>query len=159
MGGTEAEIAATIFMPAETPMAKVDATRNYGARVELAGDAFEDALAAARAHVEETGATFVHPYEDLDVIAGQGTIGLELSEQLPEAETVVIPIGGGGLASGISLALRAVQPKVRIVGVQAAAARPWPAALSSATRSRKGSRSSSRASSRRRCSPTSSTTS
>ena len=120
----EAEIAATIFMPAETPMAKVDATRNYGARVELTGEAFEDALAAARAHVEETGATFVHPYEDLDVIAGQGTIGLELSEQLPEAEAIVIPIGGGGLASGIALALRAVQPNVRIIGVQAAACAP-----------------------------------
>jgi threonine dehydratase len=120
----EAGIAATIFMPAETPMAKVDATRNYGAMAELTGDAFEDALAAASAYVEATGATFVHPYEDLGVIAGQGTIGLELSEQLPEVETVVIPIGGGGLASGIALALKAVQPTVRIVGVQAAACAP-----------------------------------
>jgi threonine dehydratase len=120
----EAGIEATIFMPAETPMAKVDATRNYGARAELTGEAFEEALAAAIAYVEETGATFVHPYEDLDVIAGQGTIGLELAEQLPDAETVVVPIGGGGLAAGIGLALRAVRPEVKLVGVQAAACAP-----------------------------------
>ncbi len=120
----EAGIEATIFMPAETPMAKVDATRNYGARAELTGEAFEEAMAAALAYVEETGATFVHPYEDLDVIAGQGTIGLELAEQLPDAETVVVPIGGGGLAAGIGLALHAVKPEVRLVGVQAAACAP-----------------------------------
>jgi len=120
----EAGIEATIFMPAETPMAKVDATRNYGARAELTGEAFEEALAAAITYVEETGATFVHPYEDLDVIAGQGTIGLELAEQLPDAETVVVPIGGGGLAAGIGLALRAVRPEVKLVGVQAAACAP-----------------------------------
>jgi threonine dehydratase len=120
----EAGIEATIFMPAETPMAKVDATRNYGARAELTGEAFEEALAAAIAYVDETGATFVHPYEDLDVIAGQGTIGLELAEQLPDAETVVVPIGGGGLAAGIGLALRAVRPEVKLVGVQAAACAP-----------------------------------
>ena len=120
----EAGIEATIFMPAETPMAKVEPTRNYGARAELTGATFEDAVTAAVAHVEETGATFVHPFEDLDVIAGQGTIGLELVEQLPEVETVVIPIGGGGLASGIGLTLRALRPEVKIVGVQAAACAP-----------------------------------
>ncbi len=120
----EAGVEATIFMPAETPMAKVEPTRNYGARAELTGATFEDAMAAARAHVEESGATFVHPFEDPDVIAGQGTIGLELVEQLPELETVVIPVGGGGLASGIALALRALKPDVRIVGVQAAACAP-----------------------------------
>ena len=120
----EAGIEATIFMPAETPMAKVDATRNYGARAELTGEAFEEALAAALAYVEETGATFIHPYEDLDVIAGQGTIGLELAEQLPDVETVVVPIGGGGLSAGIGLALRAVKPEVKLVGVQAAACAP-----------------------------------
>jgi threonine dehydratase len=120
----EAGIEATVFMPAETPMAKVDATRNYGARAELTGEAFEEALAAAVAYVEETRSTFVHPYEDLDVIAGQGTIGLELAEQIPDAETVIVPIGGGGLASGIGLALRAVRPNVKLVGVQAAACAP-----------------------------------
>ena len=120
----EAGIEATIFMPAETPMAKVEPTRNYGARAELTGTTFEDAVTAAVAHVEETGATFIHPFEDHDVIAGQGTIGLELVDQLPELETVVVPIGGGGLASGIALTLRALRPEVRIVGVQAAACAP-----------------------------------
>jgi threonine dehydratase len=115
---------ARIFMPQDSPMAKVDATRSYGAEVELTGGAFEETLATAQAYVEETGATFVHPYEDTDVMSGQGTIGLELSEQVEELETVVIPIGGGGLASGISLALRAVRPGLRLVGVQAAGTRP-----------------------------------
>ena len=121
----EAGVAATIFMPEGTPVAKIEPTRNYGAQAELTGETFEDALAAAQASVEETGATFIHPFEDMDVIAGQGTIGLELAEQLPELGTVVIPIGGGGLSAGIALALRAVQPDVRIVGVQAAACAPF----------------------------------
>jgi len=115
----QAGIKATIFMPQDAPMAKVEPTKNYGAKAELRGANFEEALAAAQAFVESTGATFVHPYEDERVIAGQGTIGLEIAEQVPDVETVVIPVGGGGLASGISLALRAVKPGVRIVGVQA----------------------------------------
>jgi threonine dehydratase len=115
---------ARIFMPQNAPMAKVDATRHYGAEVELAGTALEDALDAAKAYVREHGATFVHPFEDPIVIAGQGTIGLELAEQVPEVETAIIPIGGGGLASGIALALRALKPGVRIVGVQAAGTLP-----------------------------------
>ena len=120
----EAGVAATIFMPAGTPVAKIEPTRNYGAQAELTGETFEDALAAAQASIDESGATFIHPFEDLDVIAGQGTIGLELVEQLPAVETVVIPIGGGGLSSGIALAIRALKPDVRIVGVQAAACAP-----------------------------------
>ena len=115
---------ARIFMPQDSPMAKYDATRNYGAEVELDGPAFEETLEAAMAYVEESGGTFVHPYEDTLIMAGQGTIGLELAEQVDELETVVIPIGGGGLASGISIALRAVRPGLRIVGVQAAGTRP-----------------------------------
>jgi threonine dehydratase len=115
----EVGVKATIFMPQDAPMAKVDATRNYGAKVELAGELFEDAMTFCTEHIAATGATFVHPFEDPLVIAGQGTIGLELAEQVPEAETVMIPIGGGGLAAGISLALRAVRPEVRIVGVRA----------------------------------------
>ena len=115
---------ARIFMPQDAPMAKVDATRHYGAEIELGGNTIEDALDAARAYVAQSGATFVHPYEDAHVIAGQGTIGLELAEQVPDVGTVVIPIGGGGLASGIALALRAVRPGVRIVGVQAAGTLP-----------------------------------
>ena len=113
----EAGIPATIFMPQDAPMAKVEATRSYGGTTELVGEGFEEAVAAARAHVERTGATFVHAFEDVRVIAGQGTIGLELAEQAPEAETVLIPVGGGGLAAGISLALRGRRPGQRIVGV------------------------------------------
>jgi threonine dehydratase len=115
----EAGIGATVFMPLEAPMAKVDATRNYGAETRLVGERFEEALEAATAYVEECGATFLHPFEDPSVIAGQGTIGLELAEQVPDAGTVVIPVGGGGLASGISLALRELRPGIRIVGVRA----------------------------------------
>ncbi len=100
-------------------MAKVDATRNYGATVELVGAGFDESMAAAQEHVDSAGATFVHAFEDERVIAGQGTIGLELAEQLPDVGTLVIPIGGGGLASGIAIALRAVRPNVRLVGVQA----------------------------------------
>ena len=116
----EAGIAATIFMPQDSPMAKVDATRNYGAQVELVGTGFDESMAAVHEFVHSTGATFVHAFEDERVIAGQGTIGLELVEQLPDLGTVVVPIGGGGLASGIAIAIRALRPDVRIVGVQAA---------------------------------------
>jgi threonine dehydratase len=115
----EVGIRATVFMPVDAPMAKVDATRNYGADVELVGARFEECMAAAEEHIDATGATFVHPFEDPVVIAGQGTIGLEIAEQAPSASTVLIPVGGGGLAAGISLALRSVAPDVRIVGVQA----------------------------------------
>ncbi len=115
---------ARIFMPQDSPMAKVDATRHYGADVELTGPAIEEALEAARAYAEATGAVFVHPFEDPLVIAGQGTIGLELAEQVADLATVVIPVGGGGLAAGVSLALRALRPGLRIVGVRAAGTMP-----------------------------------
>jgi threonine dehydratase len=115
----ELDIRATVFMPQDAPMAKVDATRNYGAETVLAGAMFDDALAEAMARADEAGATFVHAFEDEAVIAGQGTLGLELAEQLPDAETFVLPIGGGGLAAGIAIALRSLRPGVRLVGVQA----------------------------------------
>jgi threonine dehydratase len=120
----EVGVPAVVFVPQDAPMAKVEATRNYGARVEMTGARFEDALDAARAHAETTGAQFVHPFEDDAVIAGQGTLGLELADQLPDVATVVVPVGGGGLCSGISLALRAVRPNVTVVGVQAAGCLP-----------------------------------
>src|SRR2546423_10977030 len=90
----------------------------------MKGARFEDSMDAARTHVEEAGALFVHPYEDGAVIAGQGTLGLELADQLPDLETVVVPIGGGGLCSGIALALEAVRPELKVVGVQAAGCLP-----------------------------------
>jgi threonine dehydratase len=115
---------ATIFVPQDAPMAKVEAAKHYGAKVVFTGAAFEDAVAAAAEYVEECGATFVHPFEDEVVIAGQGTLGLELAEQLPEVETVLVPVGGGGLCAGIGIALRAVRPDVRVIGVQAAGCLP-----------------------------------
>jgi threonine dehydratase len=115
---------ARVYMPQDAPMAKVEATRHYGAEVVLTGNAIEACLDAAGEYVAEHGATLVHPFEEPLVIAGQGTIGLELAEQVPDVETVLIPIGGGGLASGIALALRAVKPGLRIVGVQAAGTLP-----------------------------------
>jgi len=115
----ELGVRARIYLPDTAPMAKVEASKNYGAETELTGSFFEDAMVAALAYVEKTGATFIHPYEDQLVVAGQGTIGLELLEQEPEVGTVLIPVGGGGLALGIATALRALRPEVRIVGVQA----------------------------------------
>jgi threonine dehydratase len=114
----------TIFVPEDAPMTKVDAARHYGAEVRFVGATIEESLAAAREYVDESGATFVHPFEDELVIAGQGTIGLELADQLDEVETVLVPIGGGGLCAGIGLALKAVRPEVRIIGVQAAGTLP-----------------------------------
>ena len=115
----ELGLRATIFMPEDAPMAKVEATRGYGAETRLDGAGFDEAVAQARVHVERTGATFVHAFEDELVIAGQGTIGLELAADLPDVETFLVPIGGGGLAAGIANALRSLRPGVRIVGVQA----------------------------------------
>jgi len=119
----EVGIRATIFVPEDAPMAKVDAARGYGAEVVMTGSGYDEAHEASR---EETGkgATFVHPFEDTEVIAGQGTLGLELAEQLAEAGVVVVPVGGGGLAAGVAIALRALRPDVRLVGVQAEACAP-----------------------------------
>jgi threonine dehydratase len=116
----EQGVRATIFVPQDAPMTKVEATRSYGADVEMGGEAIEDALVAALDHVAVSGATFVHPYEDEVIVAGQGTIGLELAEQVPEDAAVLVPIGGGGLAAGVGLALRALRPDVKVFGVRAA---------------------------------------
>ena len=122
----EAGIPATIVVPESAPMAKVEAARGYGAQVELSGEGFEEAAGLARQRAAETGATFVHAFEDARVVAGQGTLGLELAEQLPDGPaTVVIPVGGGGLASGVAIALDELRPEVRLVGVQAAACAPF----------------------------------
>jgi threonine dehydratase len=110
---------ATIFMPQDAPMAKVEPCVSYGGEAVLVGAAFEEALAASLERAEETGATFVHAFEDERVIAGQGTLGLELAEQVPEAEAVLIPVGGGGLASGVAIALHELRPNMRLIGVEA----------------------------------------
>ncbi len=111
-------VSARVFMPVEAPLPKVDATLAYGAEVELTGSSFDEALNAAMAAADDAGAVFVHPFDHPDVIAGQGTVGLELVEQVPEASTVVVPVGGGGLIAGIAVAVRALRDDVRIVGVQ-----------------------------------------
>jgi threonine dehydratase len=113
-------IDATIVMPLHAPVTKVSATRRYGARVALAGESFDDANAHAHALQAQSGATFVHAFDDEFVMAGQGTIGLEVLDDLPDLDTIVVPIGGGGLISGIATAVRAKKPDVRVVGVQAA---------------------------------------
>jgi threonine dehydratase len=123
LAAREAGVKATV-MPEDAPMAKVDATRSYGAEVLLVGEGFDEANVAARERVD-AGATFIHAFEDEIVIAGQGTVGLEIAEQVDELETVVVPIGGGGLASGISLALSELRPGVKIVGVQAESCAPF----------------------------------
>lgn len=123
LAAREAGVKATVFMPQDAPMAKLDATRSYGAEVVLAGEDYDGAQAAAQEAVEQ-GATMVHAFEDEVVIAGQGTLGLELAEQIDGVETLVVPIGGGGLASGIAIALKELRPDLRIVGVQAAACAP-----------------------------------
>jgi threonine dehydratase len=124
LAAREAGVAATVFMPQDAPMAKVDATRSYGAEVVLVGEGFDEANVAAQERVE-AGATLVHAFEDEVVIAGQGTVGLEIAEQVGELETLVVPIGGGGLASGIALALKELRPEVKLVGVQAETCAPF----------------------------------
>lgn len=108
---------ATIVMPEVTPMAKIDATRSYGAEVVIQGDIYQESYEHARTLAEKRGATFVHPFDDRAVIAGQGTIGLELAEAVPEIDTVVVAIGGGGLISGVATALKPLTD-ARVVGVQ-----------------------------------------
>ena len=112
----------TVFMPESTPPQKVFATRDYGAEVVLTGKNFDEAYTAAVKAGRESGALFVHPFDEQLVMAGQGTIGLELLGDLPDLANIIIPIGGGGLISGIASAVKATQPRVRIIGVEAAAA-------------------------------------
>ena len=112
-------IPATIVMPETTPLVKVENTRAHGATVEVRGPTLEEAAAFARARCAEKGLVFVHPYDDRDVIAGQGTIALEMLEQVPALDTLIIPIGGGGLISGMAVAAKAVKPSIEIIGVQA----------------------------------------
>jgi threonine dehydratase len=110
---------ATVVMPARAPLPKVQATRGYGADVILHGDSVEDALDEALRVAERTGAVFIHPYDHPDIVAGQGTLGFEIIEQCPQARTVLVPVGGGGLAAGIAVAVKGLDPGIRVVGVRA----------------------------------------
>ncbi|MCH3915341.1 MAG: threonine ammonia-lyase [Acidaminococcaceae bacterium] len=121
LGATAKGIKATIVMPATTPLAKVSATKGYGGNVILEGAAFDEAYAKALKVQKETNAVFVHPFDDEYVIAGQGTIALEILEDLPDVDMVVVPVGGGGMISGIASGLKLSNPKIKVVGVESAA--------------------------------------
>ncbi|WP_405679469.1 threonine ammonia-lyase [Streptomyces sp. NBC_01511] len=122
-------VCSTVFMPVAAPLPKVAATREYGAEVRLHGQVVDESLAAAREYAAETGAVFIHPFDHPDIIAGQGTVGLEILEQCPEVRTILVGLGGGGLAAGIALAVKAVRPDVTVIGVQAEGAAAYPPSL------------------------------
>ncbi|MFF1421794.1 threonine ammonia-lyase [Streptomyces sp. NPDC058280] len=122
-------VRSTVFMPVGAPLPKIAATRDYGAEVRLHGQVVDETLAAAQEYARDTGAVFIHPFDHPDIIAGQGTVGLEILEQCPEVKTIVVGIGGGGLAAGIALAVKSVRPDVRLVGVQAEGAAAYPPSL------------------------------
>lgn len=115
-------IPATICMPAGAPITKVEATASYGARIVLHGDTYDDAYQRALELQQEHGYTFIHGFDDPFTIAGQGTIGLEILADLPDVQTIVVPIGGGGLISGVAMAIKSLKPDVRVIGVQASGA-------------------------------------
>ena len=122
-------IKATVFMPEGAPIPKANATRGYGAEVHLQGEHLTQALAAAEGFAEKTGAVMIHPFDHPDIVAGQGTLGLEVLEQAPGAATVLVPTGGGGLLAGVATAIKAIRPDVRVVGVQSEEAAAFPESL------------------------------
>ena len=120
LAATKMGIRSTVCMPDGAPLSKVEATRRLGAEICLVKGAYDDAYAKALEIQQETGATLIHPFDDEQVVAGQGTIGLEVLEQLPDAEAVIVPIGGGGLISGVAFAIKSLNPNIKVYGVQAA---------------------------------------
>lgn len=120
---------ATVFMPVGAPLPKVAATKGYGATVELFGTTVDEALVAAYDFAEATGAILIHPFDHPDVIAGQGTVALEILEQCPDVKTIIAGVGGGGLISGIAVVVKALRPDVRVIGVQADGAAAFPPSL------------------------------
>ncbi|CAN5565199.1 threonine ammonia-lyase [soil metagenome] len=129
LSAASVEVDCTVFMPADAALPKVDATKGYGAKVVLTGATFDDALAAAKDHIQATGATFIPPFEHRDIIAGQGTVALELLEQVPQMGAVLVAVGGGGLIAGMGAAIKALRPDVRVIGVEAAGAASVTASL------------------------------
>ena len=119
----------TVFMPEGAPLPKIQATRGYGAEIVLHGSTVEDALAGAEKFAARTGSVLIHPFDHPDIITGQGTLGFEIIEQCTQVRTVVIPVGGGGLAAGVAVAVKSLDPAVQIMGVQSAAVAPFPASL------------------------------
>ena len=129
LGATHNGIKALICLPAGAPMSKIEATKNYGAEVCLVPGVYDDAYAKAIQLRDEHGYTFVHPFDDPKVIAGQGTIGLEILEQMPDVEAVIVPIGGGGLISGVAFTIKTLRPEIKVYGVQSSGAPSMAASL------------------------------
>jgi threonine dehydratase len=127
LAATALGVSSRVYMPVDAPLAKQVATADYGAEVVLAGETFEESYAAARNDAD--GRVLVPPFDDAAIIAGQGTVGLELLEQAPEVDAIVVPLGGGGLLSGIAIAVRALRPDIRVIGVQAAGCAAWNSSL------------------------------
>ncbi len=122
LAGREKGVPVTVYMPETTPEAKVMATRHYGAKVILVGKNFEEAYAASKKEQLFTGAVFVHPFDDLAIIEGQATVAMEMLQQCPDLDTIVVPAGGGGLLAGTAIAVKLIRPSVRVIGVQAQSA-------------------------------------
>jgi threonine dehydratase len=122
-------LACEVFMPAEASLAKVAAVRGFGGEVRLGGDSVDACVARARERAEETGAVFVHPFDDPEIVAGQGTLGLELLDDVDDIAAVVVPVGGGGLISGVAGVVKSALPGVRVIGVQAESCSAYPASL------------------------------
>ena len=122
-------ITSTVFMPVGVSLPKLVATKAYGATVHLVGNTVDEALTSAREFADRTGATLIHPFDHLDIVAGQATLGTELLQQMPDVGTIVIPTGGGGLLAGVASAVKLTKPDVRVIGVQAEGAAAWPASL------------------------------
>ncbi|SFG41650.1 threonine ammonia-lyase [Oribacterium sp. WCC10] len=131
LAAQRAGIKSTIFLPAIAPISKVEATKSYGAEIRLIDGVYDDAYAASVEYQKESGAVFIHPFNDVDVIAGQGTIGMEICDQLADADAVVVPVGGGGLISGVSFVVKKLNPNCKVYGVQAAGAASMVGALKS----------------------------
>lgn len=122
LSAQKSNIKSAIFIPSTAPISKIEATRKYGADIHLVDGVYDDAYKAAKKYQEETGAEFIHPFDDEDVIAGQGTIALEILDQLPDIDAVIVPIGGGGLISGIAYTIKMLKPECKVYGVQASGA-------------------------------------
>jgi threonine dehydratase len=118
-----------VFVPDDAPMAKVEAARGQGAIVHMGGGSVDDCIARALERADDGGLAFVHPFDDPDIVAGQGSLGLELLEEVPDLARVVVPVGGGGLCSGVAIAVKSARPDVEVIGVQAAACAPYPESL------------------------------
>jgi threonine dehydratase len=122
-------VACEVYMPVDAPMAKVEATRGSGATVKAGGESVDDCVEIATERAQQAGMAFVHPFNDPNIVAGQGSLGLELVEDVPDLAKVIVPVGGGGLCAGIAIAVKAARPDVEVVGVQVAACAPYPESL------------------------------